>query len=174
MKRKKFIKMLMSAGMSRNDAADCATLAQDAQRPYYWVLGDLLNFHRLDFGNNLAWLKIRYTIIHGHNSPACRFFTEIDEVHKMKDGRAVTALETGTSAKPVPVIKLDTVNPVKWPSFDWPPQPAPMAGCAYAIDTTPVESVSNQWPKVNPNINADIVDAIAYAVQCLQRGGRQA
>lgn len=174
MKRKKFIKMLMSAGMSRNDANDCATLAQDAGRPYFWVLGDLLNFHRRDFGNTLAWLRIRYTIIHGHNSPACRFFAEIDEAHEMKDDRVAAALAAGTSAKSGPVIIMDTVGPVKWPSFDWPPQPAPMAGCAYAIDTTPVESVSNQWPKVNPSINADIVDAIAYAVQSLQRGGRQA
>jgi hypothetical protein len=78
MTRKKFIKMLMWAGMSRNDAADCATLAQEAERPYFWVLGDLLNWHRQDFGNPLAWKKMRRTIIHGYNSPQCRFWRRID------------------------------------------------------------------------------------------------
>ena len=67
-KRKKFIKMLMGAGMSRNDAADCAALAQDANRPYNLVEGDLLNFHRQDFGNPLAWTKMRNTIIYGYGS----------------------------------------------------------------------------------------------------------
>lgn len=82
MTRKKFIKLLMWAGMSRNDAADCAALAQDAGRPYFKVLGDLLNYHRPQFKYmTLAWLKIRYTIIHGYNSPARRFFANIDEVH---------------------------------------------------------------------------------------------
>lgn len=104
MKRKKFIKMLMHAGMSRNDAADCATLSREARRPYYWVLGDLLNFHRQDFGNPLAWIKMRYTIIHGHGTPAHRFFSEIDEAHTLKDDRVAAAIEAGTAAKPGRVI----------------------------------------------------------------------
>lgn len=82
MKRKRFIKLLMWAGMSRNDAAMCAELAKNAGRPYLYVLGDLLNFHRPQFKNMaLAWLKVRYTIIHGYNTRTCRFFADIDEVH---------------------------------------------------------------------------------------------
>lgn len=86
MTRKKFIKMLMWAGMSRNDAADCATLAQNAERPYFWVLGDLLNFHRQDFGNPLAVPEVRRTIIHGYNSPYCRFCRAIAEAKQRKAG----------------------------------------------------------------------------------------
>lgn len=103
MKRKKFIKMLMWAGMSRNDAADVAQLAQEAGRPYFKVLGELLNFHRQDFGNPLAWAKMRYTIIHGHNSPAGRFFANIDEMANHKDPAVEQALAAGTAAKPQPV-----------------------------------------------------------------------
>lgn len=74
MTRKKFIKMLMWAGMHRNDAADCATLAQEAGRPYFGVLGDLLNFHRPRFSDPLVWPNVRHTIIHGHDSPVTLFF----------------------------------------------------------------------------------------------------
>lgn len=95
MKRKKFIKMLMHAGMARNDAADCATLAQDARRPYYYVLGDLLNFHRRDFGNPLAWLKMRRTIIHGYGTAPARFFASIDEMRQHHDGKVYAALVAG-------------------------------------------------------------------------------
>jgi hypothetical protein len=102
-KRKKFVKMLMGAGMSRNDAADVAQLAQEAGRPYFNVMGDLLNFHRQDFGNPLAWMKMRHTIIHGHNSPAGRFFANIDEMANHKDPAVEQALAAGTAAKPQPV-----------------------------------------------------------------------
>ncbi len=97
MKRKKFVKMLMGAGMSRNDAADVALLAQEAGRPYFKVMGDLLNFHRQDFGNPLAWMKMRHTIIHGHNSPAGRFFANIDEMANHKDPAVEQALAAGTA-----------------------------------------------------------------------------
>lgn len=72
MKRKKFIKTLMWAGMSRNNAEECATLAQDAGRPYYKVLGDLLNHHREKFKMRHvlnAW-PVRAAIIHGHKTTA--------------------------------------------------------------------------------------------------------
>lgn len=105
MTRKKFIKLLMSEGMSRNEAADCATLAQETGRPYLLVSGDLLCFHRHHFGQPLAWIKMRYSIIHGHNSPPGRFFADIDEVHKM-DGTAVAAaIKAGTAARPLPTAK---------------------------------------------------------------------
>ena len=84
MKRKRFIKLLMEAGMSRNDAADCAALTQNAGRSYFKVLGELLNFHRHQFNHRalcISWLKIRHTVIHGHNSTVGRFFANIDEVH---------------------------------------------------------------------------------------------
>lgn len=51
MKRKAFIKQLMAAGMSRNDAAECAALTANALRP------------------------VRLCIIHGHNTPAYRIMT---------------------------------------------------------------------------------------------------
>ena len=89
MTRKKFIKMLMWAGMQRNDAAACAQLAQEAGRAYFHVLGDLLNHHHQHFKRpaiNIMWLRIRGTIIHGANTPAWRFFRDIDEVHKWPMG----------------------------------------------------------------------------------------
>lgn len=111
MTRKKFIKMLMWAGMSRNDAADCATLAQEAERPYFWVLGDLLNWHRQDFGNPLAWMKMRHTIIHGYNSQVSRFFREIDEVHKMDGSKVAEILEQGAAARPrLVIVGIDLAN----------------------------------------------------------------
>lgn len=171
MTRKKFIKMLMWAGMSRNDAADCATLVQDAERPYYWVLGDLLNFHRQDFGNPLAWKKIRYTIIHGYNTPVCRFYREIDEVHELKDDRVAAAIEAGTAAKPGRVITLTTsTSPdALLKGFDWPPRPQPAAGCLYAIDPAPVEEPMGQWPKVNVSVSGTdkLLDALRQTIDQL-------
>lgn len=107
MKRKKFIKMLMWAGASRNDAADYATLAQNAGRPYFWVLGDLLNWHRQDFGNPLAWKKIRRTIIHGYNSVVCRFWRSIDE----RDGRVPAIPDIASAAYPYAfIVGIDLAN----------------------------------------------------------------
>lgn len=86
MTRKKFIKMLMGAGMQRNDAADCAQLAQEAGRAYFPVLGDLLNYHLQHFKRpaiGIMWLRIRGTIIHGANTPAWYFFRSIDEWDKV-------------------------------------------------------------------------------------------
>lgn len=103
MKRKKFIKMLMWAGMSRNDATDCAKLTQEAGRSYFRVLGDLLNFHRQDFGNPLAWRKMRCTIIHGYGSPPHRFFTKIDEWDSTRDAQVLRALwgrQAGREVRP--------------------------------------------------------------------------
>lgn len=70
MTRKKFIKMLMWAGMARNNAAECAQLAQEARRPYFNVLGDLLTYHRAKFKQHyvLDDRRIRTAIIHGTNS----------------------------------------------------------------------------------------------------------
>lgn len=102
MKRKKFIKMLMWAGMSRNDAAGCAKLTQKAGRSYFRVLGDLLNFHRQDFGNPLAWLRMRYTIIHGYPVEPHRFYTKIDPVDAIIDAHALYARAVGMSAKLAP------------------------------------------------------------------------
>lgn len=167
MTRKKFIKMLMWAGMSRNDAADCATLAQDAQRPYFWVLGDLLNWHRQDFGNPLAWIRMRRTIIHGYNTPVCRFYREIDEAHTLKDDRVADAIEAGTAAKPGPVIVVGTSATIDkiLERLRWPNDPQPAAGCLYAIAPAPVEESATQWPKQNP---IDIVDALRYSLERMQ------
>ena len=86
MTRKRFIKLLMWAGMSRNDAAICAELARNAGRPYFYVLGDLLNWHRPQFKNmDLAWLKVLHTISYGPNSAARRFFAGIDEVQNVRE-----------------------------------------------------------------------------------------
>ena len=171
MKRKKFVKMLMHAGMSRNDAADCATLAQEAGRPYIYVLGDLLNFHRRDFGNPLAWLKLRRTIIHGHNSPARRFFAKIDEAHEMKDDRVAAALVAGMAAKPrTVVITMAAPNEDLLARLqDWTTQPQPAAGALITAPAAPEETASGQWPKVNPHLRADALDAICYAVESMQR-----
>lgn len=92
MTRKKFIKMLMGAGMQRNDAADCAQLAQEAGRAYFPVLGDLLNYHLQHFKRpaiGIMWLRIRGTIIHGANTPAWQFFRNIDEMHEHIPARAM-------------------------------------------------------------------------------------
>ena len=72
MTRKKFVKHLMAAGMARNDAAECATLAQDAGREYSKVLGDLLNHHRARFKVRglVGITPVRLCIIHGHKTPA--------------------------------------------------------------------------------------------------------
>lgn len=108
MKRKQFIKQLMAAGMARNDAADCATLAQNADREYFKVLGDLLNFHRHQFKYmTLAWIKMRYTIIHGRNTPAGRFFADIDEMHTLHDPHLARAMEQAAGRK---VVGIDESN----------------------------------------------------------------
>jgi hypothetical protein len=72
MTRKKFVKMLMEAGMSRNNAAECAKLAQEAQRPYTKVLGDMLTYHRAKFKQHfvLEDRRVHAAIIHGTNSMA--------------------------------------------------------------------------------------------------------
>jgi hypothetical protein len=99
-KRKKFIKMLMWAGMSRNDAAGCAELAQASGRSYFRVLGDLLNFHRQDFGNPAALLRMLYTITHGYPVQPHRFYTKIDERDSIKDAQALYDSAVAVSAKP--------------------------------------------------------------------------
>ena len=158
MTRKKFIKMLMWAGMSRNDAADVAALAQDAKRPYFWVLGDLLNWHRQDFGNPLAWLKIRRTVIHGYNTPPWRIITEIDEAHTLKDSRVVAALEACVSVKPC-VVHIDTRNPNMWPA---------QTAAAWAFAQAEPQEERMEWPKANPAIDQKLIDqldALRYAIQ---------
>lgn len=111
MTRKKFIKMLMSAGMSRNDAADCATLVQDAERPYFWALGDLLNFHRQDFCNPLAVPSVRRTIIHGYNDPYCRFCRAIAEENKRRAVQKANAYLTGQRELRTPrIVKVFDVS----------------------------------------------------------------
>lgn len=73
MTRKKFIKSMMGAGMSRNLANGCARVVQEAGRDYYRTEGDLLTFHRRDFGNVLAYPDIINTCRCGHNHYiACR------------------------------------------------------------------------------------------------------
>ena len=86
MTRKKFIKALMGAGMPRNDAADVAVLAQDARREYSQVLPDLLDHHRQDFGNSLAWDIMRPTIIHGYGHPLTAFLAMSGAANKMRQG----------------------------------------------------------------------------------------
>lgn len=66
MTRKKFIKILMSEGVSRNEAAACATWASAARRPYLLVSGDLLCFHRKHFKTPNLWWKAFRTIVQGH------------------------------------------------------------------------------------------------------------
>lgn len=117
MTRKQFIKQLMGAGMTRNNAADCATLAQNAARPYLHVLGDLLNYHRPHFNNALFWLKMRHTIIHGHNTPAGRFFANLDEVHSMGNDAVHQAIVAGMAKKSV-TVKITDVSLV--PSGGYP------------------------------------------------------
>jgi hypothetical protein len=158
----------MWAGMSRNDAADVAQLAQEAGRPYFKVLGELLNFHRQDFDNPLAWIKMRHTIIHGHNSPAGRFFANIDEMANHKDPAVEQALAAGTAAKPSPVIVLHTSSPVDWSRFDWPPQPQPAAGFLYATEQAAQMQEPAKWPKENPH-RCDAMDALAYNMQIIPR-----
>lgn len=101
MTRKKFIKMLMWAGASRNEAAVYAALAQDARRPYYLVLGDLLNFHRQHFGNPLAWKRIRYTIIHGYGTPAHRLLCNIDEWSRMPSAKIYEVALVASGGYPI-------------------------------------------------------------------------
>lgn len=172
MTRKKFIKMLMHAGMPRNDAADCATLAQEAGRDYNRVCGDLLNFHRRDFGNPLAWMKMRGTIIHGYGTPPTRFYAGIDEAHTHATPAINAILTQGMAAKPRPVvITMAAPNEDFLALLDeiWPPQPQPVAGALIAAPAAPEETASGQWPKVNPHISADALDAICYAVETVQR-----
>ena len=78
MKRKKFIKMLMWAGMSRNNAAECASLTQAARRSYFRVLGDLLTFHRDKFKMRyiLDDMRVRSAIIHGTTSRTYKILHE--------------------------------------------------------------------------------------------------
>lgn len=171
MKRKQFIKQLMAAGMSRNNAAECATLAQEAERPYFKVLGDLLIYHRPVFKRRhvLNYRKVRGSIIHGTNSRAFKALygrMDIYEVHKMGDIKVAEALEAGMSAKPGHVVVLTTSKDpdALLKGFDWPPQPQPVAGCLYAIDTSQAEDMSEMWTKENPH-TADALDAIRYAVE---------
>ena len=166
MTRKKFIKILMSNGMSRNEAADCATLAQEAGRPHLLVSGDLLCFCRHCFGNPLGWPKMRRHIIHGHAALINRVCADIDEVHKM-DGTAVAAaIKAGTAAKSAPVVIVGTSATMEeMLKHNFPPAPGPAAGCAYAIDLTPVEEPVRQWTKENPHAKTDALDALTYAIE---------
>lgn len=100
MTRKKFIKALMGAGASRNDAADCAALTRDARREYSQVLPDLLNHHRQDLCNSLAWDNMRATIIHGYGTPPTRFYGKIDEASRWRDDKVYAKLVAGLAAKP--------------------------------------------------------------------------
>lgn len=148
MTRKKFIKMLMWAGMSRNDAADAATLAQDAERPYFYVLGDLLCFNRPHFGDPLAWLKIRHTIIHGRNTPVGRLYARLDEASDMKNDAVYQALVAGVGKKRDTVI-ITTHSP-------------PLPDSLYRqivehVRQTPPDKLAAElpdpglWPKKNPH-----------------------
>ena len=106
MKRKKFIKMLMWAGMPRNMAGDCAQLAQEAQRPYDHVLGDLLNKYRHLF--TCPWLLnimgARAAIIHGNETPAGRFFQLRDEWDAMDCPDLYDVIKAGMAERPRPAI----------------------------------------------------------------------
>ena len=95
MKRQTFIKQLMAAGMPRNMAADVATLAQEARRPYFNVLGDLLNHARQLFSCSwlLSVMRVRSLIINGYGHPATHLFRDIDEWGKMDTGTRERALQ---------------------------------------------------------------------------------
>ena len=155
MTRKKFIKILMSEGMSRNDAADCAALAQEAGRPYLLVSGDLLCFHRQHFGDPLGWIKMRYSIIHGHNSPAGRFFAAIDEAHEHKDQNVYAAMVAGTSARPRPVVIITPASGMIGgvDLSNWWKVPQPAAG--YLCAELPVPEKRHDDP----------LDALTYAIE---------
>lgn len=114
MTRKKFIKMLMWAGMQRNDAADCAKLAQEAGRAYFHVLGDLLIYHNQHFKRpafDIMWLRIRATIIYGANIQTGGLFRNIDEMHMHKDERVLAAMQAGVSAAEKIVDRIVEVLP---------------------------------------------------------------
>ena len=98
MTRKKFVKMLMWAGMQRNDAAACAQLVQEAGRDYFHVLGALLCHHNQHFKRpafGVMWLQIRGTILRGANNAPWFILPDIDEMHLHKDDSTLLAMQTG-------------------------------------------------------------------------------
>jgi hypothetical protein len=176
-KRKKFVKMLMWAGMPRNMAGECALLAQDAGRPYDHVLGDLLNKWRHLF--TCPWLlnicAVRATIIHGNNTAPGRFFQKIDEWDVEAIAGLYEAAMAGLAKKPRPVI-VTTDDPLVQNSFfHWAmeqikkePQPAMAAA----------QPDPGLWPKNNPhmdgyNFHTMLVDEI-HGLKAYRAGGGQA
>ena len=150
MTRKRYIKLCMALGVSRNAANRMAKAEQDGKVPYAE-----------------SW---QYINAH-HRVP---YLADIDEMHDTGDSRLAGILEAGMAAKPGPVIVINSGTwPENWrPRFDWPPQPHPAAGCLYAIDTTPKEEPSEQWPKLDQHL-IDMLDALRYAVEAVynqQRG----
>jgi hypothetical protein len=120
-KRKKFVKMLMWAGMPRNMAGECALLAQESGRPYDRVLGELLNKWRHMF--TCPWLlsicAVRAAIIHGSNTAPGRYFQKIDEWDVEAIAGLYEAAMTGLAKKPHPVI-ITTADPLAQNSlFRW-------------------------------------------------------
>jgi hypothetical protein len=158
MTRKKFIKMLMWAGMSRNEAAKAAALAQEARRPYFNVLGDLLTFHRHHFGYPLAWLKIRYTILYGYHGLPPIYLPDIDEVHDMDAAAVFKAILAGTAKKPKRVA-VTSYRPLV-------PDSVYSRVVEELRQKDPVQLASELpatglWPKKNPHRH-DELDALRY------------
>lgn len=78
MTRKRFIKILMSEGMQRNEASDCAELTRDAENTYCDALESLLllDWPDLKFAST-NWVRIRNAIIYG-SSEVRRFFEKTE------------------------------------------------------------------------------------------------
>lgn len=82
MKRKTFVRMLMGAGMSRNNANEVAKLAHESGRAYFRVLDDLLCFHWHKFKMRfiLDDMKVRTAVVHGTLTPVYRMlYSYFDE-----------------------------------------------------------------------------------------------
>lgn len=160
MNRKKFIKMLMCAGMSRNNAAECAQLAQEAQRPYFKVLGDLLVYHSAKFKQHhvLDDRRVHAAIIHETNS----------KVYKVLCGTAY--IEPQPAA---PVVVVPGVACIDWGGIDWTPQPQPVAGFLYAIDESGTMKVTHQG-LAKDRESVDALDALTYALEAILNRQREA
>ena len=143
-KHRKFVKQLMSLGLDRNGAEMCAAYSRQHREPY---ADGLARFQWIMARANVTVAK---RCCSSENAPA----------------------PDGTIADPAiynPVNIEPAAAGIDWTSFDWPPQPQPVTGCLFAIDTTPVEAPANEWPKVNPYIT----DAMAYAIEAMYNRKRE-
>ena len=156
MKHRKFVKQLMSLGLDRNGAEMCAAHSRRIREPY---ADGLARFQR-------CLREIEAGAIIGSDESGTPDNFNIATV-KLAAHNLKTA-----DPEPVPVTVMTGASFVDWRGFDWPPQPQPVAGCLYAIDTAAFEPTNCEWPKENPH-TIDALDALRYAVEAIHNRQRE-